>query len=116
MTSSTKISPLSYYLDSREVDVEDEYVLIDSGVLSEAVGGFVEMVLGWSRKDLAEALPVMAKNKGLICKRCRDNDLAQKFAKGGDKYQVGQIYRMTHLNFLRRFHIRNGAMKACLCL
>ncbi len=46
MTSSRKISPLSSYLDSMEVDVEDEYVLIDFGVLSEAVGGFVEMVLG----------------------------------------------------------------------
>ncbi len=45
MTSSRKISPLSSYLGSMEVDVEDEYVLIDLGVLSEAVGGFVEMVL-----------------------------------------------------------------------
>ena len=29
MTSSRKISPLSFYLGSMEVDVEDEYVLMD---------------------------------------------------------------------------------------
>ncbi len=41
------------YFETMEVDMAEEYELLDFPAMVAAVGGFVGMMLGWSAKDLA---------------------------------------------------------------
>ncbi len=51
------ISILLMYMGNMEVEVQEEYQLLDFGALLAAVGGFVGMILGWSAKDLVDLMP-----------------------------------------------------------